>query len=82
MSTADRPNGVDKLDRTIKVDIDQLELLVLAVDALAAAAGDRGSSDRMGDLYERMERERTQEEIVAKCRSVSEIIVAALDSKN
>jgi hypothetical protein len=29
-----------------------------------------------------MERERTQEEIVAKCRSVSEIIVAALDSKN
>jgi hypothetical protein len=81
LSTADRPDGGDKIDRTITVESDQLELLALAVGALAAAAGDRGASDRMGDFYKRMERERTQEEIVAKCRSVLEIIGAALGSK-
>jgi hypothetical protein len=81
MSTADRPDGGDKFDHTIKVDSDQLELLALAIDALAAGAGDRGASDRMGDFYKWMERERTQEDIVAKCRSVLEIIGAALGSE-
>ena len=81
MSTADRPEGGDKSDRTLTVDIDQLELLALAVDALAAGAGDRGASDRMGDFYKWMERERTQEDIAARCRSVLEIIGAALSSK-
>ena len=81
MSTADRPGGGDQFDHTIKVDGDQLELLALAVDALAAAAGDRGASDRMGDFYKWMERERTQEDVVARCRSVLEIIGGALGSK-
>jgi len=81
MSTADRPNGGHKVDHTIKVDSDQLALLALAIDALAAGAGDRGASDRMGDFYNEMERDGTQEDIVAKCRSVYEIIGAALDSK-
>jgi hypothetical protein len=66
-------------DRTINVDSDQLELIALAVDALAAAAGDRAASDRMGDFYETMARERSEHEIVAKCRRVSDIILAALD---
>jgi len=50
MRTADRPGGGDKFDDTIKVDSDQVELLTPAVDALAAGAGDRGASDRMGDF--------------------------------
>jgi hypothetical protein len=80
MSVPDRPNAGDELDHTIKVDSDQLELIALAIDALAAAAGDRGASDRMGDFYKRMEREGTQEHVVAKCQSVYDIISAALDS--
>jgi hypothetical protein len=74
MSTADRPS-----DYTINLDIDQLELLCLCVDALAAGAGDRGASDRMGDFYKAMERDRTQEDVVARCRSLFEIIAAAGD---
>jgi len=66
-------------NRTINVNGDQLELISVAIDALAAAAGDRAASDRMGDFYETMGRERTEDEIVANCRSVSDIILAALD---
>jgi hypothetical protein len=68
-------------DLIVKVDGDQLELIAVAIDALAAAAGDRAASDRMGDFYETMGRERTEDEIVAKCRSVSDIVLAALDRK-
>ena len=80
MSTPDRPNGGHKIDHTLKLDSDQLVLLGLCVDALAAGAGDRGASDRMGDFYKEMARDGTQEDIVARCQSLYEIIAAALDS--
>lgn len=79
MSTADRPEGESSVERTIVVDGEQLELLAVAVDALAAAAGDRAASDRMGDFYNTLERQRSEQDIIDRCRSVSEIIVAALD---
>lgn len=79
MSTADRPEGESSVERTIVVDGEQLELLAVAVDALAAAAGDRAASDRMGDFYNTLERQRSEQDIIARCRNVSEIIVAALD---
>jgi len=80
MNTADRPNGGLEFDHTIKLDSDQLVLLGLCVDALAAGAGDRGASDRMGDFYKEMARDGTQQDIVAKCQTLYEVIVAALDS--
>lgn len=79
MGTADRPNGERKPEYTINLDIDQLELLCLCIDALAAGAGDRGASDRMGDFYKQMERDGTQEDVVASCRSLFDIIAAAGD---
>jgi hypothetical protein len=81
MSAPDRRDTGGELDHVITVDNDQLELLALAVDALAAAAGDRGASDRMGDFYKRMEQQRTQDDVVAKCQDVFDIISAALESK-
>ncbi len=81
MSTADRPNGGHKFDRTINMDSDHLALLGLCIDALAAGAGDRGAADRMGDFYDEMEREGTQADIIANCRNLYEIVAAALDSE-
>jgi hypothetical protein len=81
MSAPDRPTTGGGLDHLIKVDNDQLELLALAVDALAAAAGDRGASDRMGDFYKRMENEGTQDDVVARCQNVYDIVSTALEVK-
>jgi hypothetical protein len=81
MSTADRPNDAPKSDYTINVDTDQLELLCLGIDALAAGAGDRGASDRMGDFYDAMVKDGTQEGLIARCRSLFDIIAAAGDGK-
>jgi hypothetical protein len=81
MSSPDRPTTGGGLDHLIKVDNDQLELLALAVDALAAAAGDRGASDRMGDFYKRMENEGTQDDVVARCQNVYDIVSTALEVK-
>ena len=81
MTTPDRTNDGQRAERTITVDGAQLELLAVAIDALAAAAGDRAASDRMGDFYGTMERQRSEQDVIDRCKKLSDTILAALDAQ-
>ena len=81
MISAGGPNDGHTLDHTIKVDSDQLALVGLGIDALAAGAGDRGAAERMSGIYEAIDRNGTRPDLIADCRSLYDIIVAAIESK-